>query len=105
NPEYGAYVLGMCMGCHGKTLAGGAIAGAPPDWPPAANLTPGEGSVMPRYDTAEKFIAMMRTARRPDGTEVSKAMPFASLRNLNDTDLGAMYAYLKTAAPRRTGER
>ena len=60
---------------------------------------------MPRYDTAEKFVAMMRTARRPDGTEVSKAMPFARLRNLNDVDLGAMYAYLKTVAPRRTGAR
>jgi mono/diheme cytochrome c family protein len=105
NPEYGAYVASMCQGCHGAALAGGPIPGAPPEWPAAANLTPGEGSVMPRYDTAQKFIEMMRTARRPDGGEVNKAMPFASLRNMNDTDLEAMYAYLKTLPPRKTGER
>jgi len=105
NADYGAYVTNMCMGCHGSTLAGGTIDGAPPDWPPAANLTPGPGSVMPRYDTVQKFISMMRTAKRPDGTEVYKAMPFASLRNMNDTDLEAMYAYLKTLPPRKTGER
>jgi len=105
NPEYGAYLANMCQGCHGATLAGGVIQGAPPDWPPAANLTPGEGSVMPRYDTAQKFIAMMRTAKRPDGGEISKAMPFASLRNMNDTDLEAMYTFLKTLPPRKTGER
>ncbi len=103
NAEYGAYVTNMCKGCHGDALAGGPIAGAPPEWPPAANLTPGDGSVMTRYDTSQKFIAMMRTAKRPDGSEVYKAMPFASLRNLNDTDLEAMYAYLKTLAPRSTG--
>jgi mono/diheme cytochrome c family protein len=105
NPQYGAYVANMCQGCHGATLAGGVIQGAPPDWPPAANLTPGEGSVMPRYDTQDKFVAMMRTAKRPDGSEVYKAMPFASLRNMNDTDLDALYAYLRTLPPKKTGER
>jgi len=103
--EHGGYVANLCVGCHGTFLAGGSIPGGAPDWPPAANLTPGEGSVMPRYDSAEKFVAMMRTGRRPDGTEVNKAMPFMTLRNLNDTDLNAIYAYLKTLGPRRTGER
>jgi mono/diheme cytochrome c family protein len=103
--EHGAYVATMCTGCHGPALSGGRIAGAPPDWPPAANLTPGEGSVMPRYDTAQKFVAMMRTGKRTDGTDVSKVMPFMSLRNLNDTDLDAIYAYLKTLAPRKLAER
>jgi mono/diheme cytochrome c family protein len=102
---YGAYVANMCTGCHGATFGGGKIPGAPPDWPPAANLTPGEGSVMPRYDSAQKFVSMMRTGKRPDGGDVSKVMPFMSLRNLNDTDLNAMYAYLKTLPPRRVGDR
>jgi mono/diheme cytochrome c family protein len=103
--EHGAYVANMCIGCHGASLAGGRIPGAPRDWPPASNLTPGEGSVMPRYDSAEKFIAMMRTGKRPDGSDVSKVMPFMSLRNLNDTDLNAMHAYLDTLAPKETGAR
>ena len=103
--EHGGYVANLCVGCHGPFLAGGKLPGGPPDWPPAANLTPGEGSVMPRYDSAEKFVAMMRTGRRPDGSEVNKAMPFMTLRNLNDTDLNAIYAYLKTLGPRRPAER
>ena len=103
--EYGAYVANMCVGCHGPALSGGRIPGAPPDWPPAANLTPGEGGAMARYDTADKFIAMMRTGKRPDGTEVSKVMPFMSLRNINDTDLNAMHAFLRTLPPKKAGER
>src|SRR5258708_1751265 len=103
--EHGGYGANMCVGCHGPLLAGGRLAGGPAHWPPAANLTPGEGSVMPRYDSPEKFVAMMRTGRRPDGTEVNKAMPFMTLRNMSDTDLNAIYAYLKTLAPRSAGER
>jgi cytochrome c553 len=103
--EHGAYLIGMCIGCHGAALSGGRIAGNPPDWPPAANLTPGDGGVMSRYDSAEKFVSMMRTGKRPDGTEVSKVMPFSIIRNLNDVDLNAMYAYLKTVPARKAGER
>jgi mono/diheme cytochrome c family protein len=102
--EYGAYVANMCLGCHGASLAGGRIPGSPPDWPPAANLTPGAGSVMPLYDNADKFVAMMRTGKRPDGSEVSKVMPFMSLRNLNDADLQAMYLYIRAQPPRAFGE-
>jgi len=96
--EHGAYVAAMCAGCHRAGFEGGPIAGGPPDWPPAADLTP--GGAMTRYDTAEKFIAMMRTGKRPDGSEVNKAMPFMSLRNFNDTDLHALYLYFKSL-PRR----
>jgi mono/diheme cytochrome c family protein len=101
--EHGAYMTQMCVGCHGAALSGGAIPGSPPDWPPAANLTPGEGSVMPRYDSAAKFVAMMRTGKRPDGSEVSKVMPFASLRYIDDVDLNAMYAYLMTIPAKKAG--
>jgi mono/diheme cytochrome c family protein len=103
--EHGAYVANMCIGCHGSHFAGGRIPGTPPEWPPAANLTPGEGSVMARYDSADKFVAMMRTGKRPDGSDVSKVMPFMSLRNLNDIDLNAMYAYLGTLAPATPAQR
>jgi mono/diheme cytochrome c family protein len=92
--QHGAYVAAMCAGCHRANFEGGPIAGAPPDWPPAANLT--AGGAFARYDTAEKFISMMRTGKRPDGTEVSKVMPFMSLRNFNDTDLHAMYLYFRS---------
>ena len=102
--EHGQYVANMCKGCHGDELAGGKIPGGPPDWPPAANLTPGEGSVMPRYDAPQKFVAMMRTGKRPDASPVNKAMPFETLAAMNDTDLNALYLYLKSVAPRATGK-
>lgn len=102
---HGAYVANVCIGCHGPRYSGGSIPGAPPEWPPASNLTPGEGSVMGRYGEVDAFVAMMRTGKRPDGSAVNPAMPFESLRNLNDTDLRAIHAFLKTVAPRRAGER
>jgi len=97
NAEHGAYVAAGCTGCHRATLKGGPIAGAPPDWPPAADLTP--AGAMARYDTPDKFTAMMRTGKRPDGSEVSKVMPFMTLRNLNDTDLQALHLYLRSLPP------
>ena len=96
NAAYGDYVVQMCTGCHRPDLTGGPIAGAPPDWPPAARLIPGPGYVMGRYDTLARFSDMMRTGKRPDGSAVSPVMPFATLRNLDDTDLAALYAYLTT---------
>jgi len=104
-PVHGSYVARMCVGCHGEGFSGGKIPGAPPDWPPAANLTPGEGSAMARYDAPEKFNAMMRTGKRPDGSAVSTVMPFDALKGLNDTDLAAIYAFMKTLPPRPFGSR
>jgi mono/diheme cytochrome c family protein len=101
---HGAYVANMCIGCHGASLAGGKIPGGPPDWAPAANLTPGEGSVMPRYKDASAFVAMLRSGKRPDGTAVT-VMPFESLRALNDVDAQALYAYLQTVPARPFGRR
>jgi mono/diheme cytochrome c family protein len=91
---HGAYVANMCIGCHGEKLAGGKIPGGPPDWPPASNLTPGAGSVMPRYPDADSMIKMFRSGKRPDGSAI-KVMPFESLREMNETDLRALHLYLK----------
>ena len=103
--EYGAYVATMCTGCHGKGLSGGRVPDGAPDWPPAANLTPGEGSVMPRYPTVEMFKAMLRSGRRPDGSAISTVMPFASLAEFSDNDIEAVYAFLKALPPRAPGQR
>lgn len=100
--EHGAYVANMCIGCHRRDLTGGTIAGAPPSWPPAADLTPRSGSAMARYDTGEKFVAMMRTGRRPDGSAVSTVMPFPSLAAMDETDLLALHAYLRSLPAPRT---
>ncbi len=102
--EHGAYVANMCIGCHGEKLSGGKIPGGPPDWPAAANITPGEGSAMVRYRDASQFLAMMRSGKRPDGSAI-QVMPFESLSKMNDVDTQALYAYLKTVPARPAGRR
>lgn len=101
-PEHGAYVANMCIGCHRRDLAGGPIAGAPPSWPPAADLTPSASGVMARYDTGDKFVAMMRTGKRPDGSAVSGVMPFPSLAAMDETDLLALHSYLRALPAPKT---
>lgn len=93
----GAYAAQMCQGCHAESFTGGKIPGAPPDWPAAANLTPVPGGAMQSYRDSAAFAAMMRSGKRPDGSEI-KVMPFESLAELNDTELAAMYAYFRSLA-------
>lgn len=92
--RYGAYVANVCMGCHGPEFRGGKIPGAPPDWPAAADLRPVPDGAMARYGQASAFIEMMRSGKRPDGTAVSRVMPFDSFGRMNDTDLTALYLFL-----------
>ena len=98
---HGAYVANGCTGCHRADLSGGKIAGGPPNWPAAARLAPGEGSVMPRYKDAASFAAMLKTGKRPDGSAVSKVMPFESLREMSEVDVRALYLHLSTLTPPR----
>jgi mono/diheme cytochrome c family protein len=102
--EHGRYVANMCIGCHGAGLSGGRIPGGPPDWPEAANLTPGEGSAMVRYPNAERFTAMLRSGKRPDSS-VILVMPFDSIGRLSDVDARALYVYLKTMPAQPKGQR
>jgi cytochrome c553 len=102
-PAYGAYVADACIGCHGAALSGGKIPGTPTSWPPAANLTPGKGSAMVHYGSPDQFVDMLRTGRRPDGKPISPVMPFGSFRQMTDTDMRALYAYLKTVPAREAG--
>jgi len=91
--EHGQYVANMCKGCHGAELVGGKVPGGPPDWPPAAKLTRGEGNAMDRYASADSMIAMFRSGKRADGSAV-QVMPFESLAKMSDTDLRALHLYL-----------
>ena len=93
--EHGRYVGELCKGCHGEQLLGGPVPGGPPDWPPAARLASGESSVMPKYPSADAFVAMFRSGKRADGSVV-RVMPFGSLSKLSDTDLRALYLFLKS---------
>jgi cytochrome c553 len=54
---------------------------------------------MKNYATAEQFMSMMRTGKRPDNSAVSTVMPFTALKELNDIDLRGLHAYLQTLPP------
>jgi mono/diheme cytochrome c family protein len=99
--EYGRYLAVGCTGCHGSNFSGGKIAVGPPDWPPAANLTPHADGRLSKW-TEEDFIRTLRTAKRPDGTELSIVMPRA-FGQLNDVELKAIWMFLKTLPAAPTG--
>jgi len=102
-PEYGEYLTHSCKVCHGLTMSGGQIPGFPASWPPALNLTWGEGSALPNW-TEEEFINTMRTGETPDGIELRKAyMPWTSYRHMNDDELRAVWVYLKSLPPKAYG--
>ncbi len=98
---YGEYLAAGCTGCHGGGFSGGKIPGAPPDWKPAANITPtGIG-----HYAAEDFTRLLRTGRRPDGSAVDSLMPWKLTREMTDTEIAAIYAYLKTVPAKEYGNR
>ncbi len=102
---HGAYVALDCKGCHNEFFSGGPISGAPPSWPPAANLTPGPGSVLVRYPNPEALEAMFRSGKRPDGSAVNSAMPFGMLAYISDDDVKALYGFLKVLPAAKQGGR
>ena len=77
-------------------FAGGPVPGGPPDWPPAARLSnKGADNAMARYPNADAWVAMFRSGKRADGSEI-KVMPFGSFSKMSDTDLRALHLYLKS---------
>lgn len=100
---YGRYVAVSCTGCHGENFSGGKIDIGPPDWPHASNLTPHPSGRLAAWSEAD-FLAAMRTGKRPDGTTLSEVMPRA-FGGMNDTELKAVWAFLRSVPAVATGTR
>ena len=101
--EYGKYLAFNCIGCHGEGLSGGPIPGGDPSWPPAANLTPEVESGLGKWSEADFFRAMRR-AKRPDGSEIDKAMP-RSFAAFDDDELKALWLYLGQVEVKAFGQQ
>lgn len=101
--EYGRYIAAGCVGCHGPNYSGGKIDIGPPDWPPAANLTPHASGRLAKWTEAD-FLAALRTMKRPDGTALNPVMPKA-FGQMNDVELKALFMFLKTLPAVETGKR
>lgn len=89
--DYGKYIVayGDCQICHGENLAGGTN----PTTPHGPNLCGMQGW------TQEQFIATIRTGKDPSGHQLSTVMPWKEIARLDDVELDALYAYLKSLPP------
>lgn len=101
--EYGARLAGVCMGCHGPGLSGGKHPGEPAEWKPSANLTPDRATGLGTWSEAD-FIRAMRTGTRPDGTLIDPRMPWKAFGQMNDVELRALWAYLRTVPAKAEGQ-
>ncbi len=90
--EYGEYVVNYmdCRSCHGPTLSGDA---APPA-PKAPNLT----VIVPEWSQGQ-FFQSIRTGVDPTGHSIQPPMPWKTISQLDDTELGAVYEYLHNLKP------
>ncbi len=93
---YGRYLaqIGGCYRCHGADLGGGhyEAKGRPPRAP---DITPsGIGTW-----TRAQFATAMRTGVDPGGRHLEDAMPWQTFAAMNDEEIEALYAFLKTVPP------
>lgn len=97
-----------CGNCHtpqgpegplpGKTLAGGLEFSEPVFKSYAANITPDRETGIGKWTDAQ-IIRAIREGKRPDGTTIGPPMPFMLYRDISDTDVAAIVAYLRTVKP------
>lgn len=99
NVDFGRHMLNICVGCHRANFEGGPIPGGPPDWAPAANLSPHEQGI--KGWTEEQFIQTLRTGVRKDGTRLATPMDVVPkyAENMSDTELKAMWLALQQVPP------
>ena len=108
---YGGYLagpLGHCVECHtpmvngrfdfaNSTGAGGFVFKGPWGASVARNLTPHETGLK-NWTDAEIARAIREGVSR-DGSPLKPPMAFAWYRNINDEDMGAIVAYLRSLKP------
>jgi mono/diheme cytochrome c family protein len=102
--EYGRYLatVGGCVGCHGPGLSGGRVPGVPPDFPPAANITP--SGPIGQWSEAD-FFRLLREGKRPNGAEINPFMPWQASGKMTDDEIRAVWQFLKSVPARPTGTR
>ncbi len=103
-PEFGKYVLRLqCQGCHGETLSGGKLSGAP-GLPIPLNLTPDDETGLGKWTYAD-FTTAMRTGKRPDGRMIDPFMPWDAYAAMSEDELTAVWTYLRAQPARKFGGR
>ena len=100
--EFGAHLATTCTGCHRSNLAGGPMTFGPPNWPPAANLTPHENGLATW--SFEDFDKAMTQGVRKDGSALREPMSHVlpASRAMTLTERKALWTYLSTLSPQAT---
>ncbi len=101
--EYGAAIGSGCTGCHGATLSGGRIPGAPAEIPAPQNLTPHESGLADW--TFEEFDRAMREGISKDGRQLDEFMPYGAYQHMTEVEIQALWAWLETVPPKEAGGR
>ena len=110
--ERGKYLMNSivaCGNCHtpkgpnGKAiatmeLAGGVEINAPIFHAVGSNITPDKDTGIGNWTDAQ-IIEAIRNGKRPDGTIIGPPMPIAFYRDMSDTDVKAIVAYLRSVKP------
>src|SRR5215469_18119831 len=110
--ERGTYLMTSivaCGNCHtpkgpnGKAIAGKELSGGNPIVAPVFQAIP--GNITPDKETGignwtdDQIVDAIRNGKRPNGTTIGPPMPIAYYRNLSDSDVRAIVAYLRTVKP------
>ncbi len=97
-------VLADCEGCHtapgGKPYAGGLVLETPFGRIAVPNITPDRDTGIGGW-TESQFRRALRQGIAPGGKRLYPAMPYPAYTHMRDSDLAALWAYLKTVAPAR----
>jgi mono/diheme cytochrome c family protein len=95
-------IAGDCTACHtapgGKPFAGGLPFNLPFGTIYSPNITPDEGAGIGSWNAAE-FVRAMRHGVGKDGRDLYPAFPYTSYASLQDDDMLAIFAYLKSLTP------
>ena len=100
---YGTFLANACRGCHGASLSGGPIPGAPPEMAIPLNITPHETGLAGW--TYVDFDRLLSTGMRKNGKTLDPMMPVTELGKFNKTEREALWAFLLSVPAKPFGGR
>lgn len=99
--RYLANYVSVCVDCHGEKLEGRTVVeDAALGRIVAPNLTSGQGGIGAQRTDAD-FVRVLRYGILADGTS-AKVMPSTDYQYLNDRDLAAIIAYVRSLPPQES---
>ena len=98
------YRTASCVGCHSPPFTDGEHLGGGRDLPTmfgvfyAPNISPDPDQGIGDW-TEQDFHRAMREGRSPDGRRYWPTFPYMTYTNMSDSDISALWAYMKTQEP------